>query len=79
MPVSALAPLLKAAKDRLPGVVDASEPADSDVEQLRSAVVAVLAADRDSAAPHEPADLQDLLHITSKLWVSAPPVLFCTE
>lgn len=75
MPVSALAPLLKAAKDRLPGVVDAPEPAEGDVEQLRSAIVAVLAADRDSAAPHEPADLQDVLHITSKLWVSAPLVL----
>ena len=78
MPVSALAPLLKAARDRLPGVVDAPEPAEGDVEQLRSAVVAVLASDRDSTAPHEPADLQDLLHITSKLWVSAPPALFRT-
>ena len=76
MPTSALAPLLKAAKDRLLGVVDAPEPAEGDVEQLRSAVVAVLAADRDSTAPHEPADLQDVLHITSKLWVSAPHVLF---
>ena len=76
MPISALAPLLKAARDRLHRVVDAPEPAKGDMEQLRSAIVAVLAADRDSAAPHEPADLQDVLHITSKLWVSAPPVLF---
>ena len=77
MPASTLAPLLKAAKDRLPGVVDAPEPAEGDVEQLRSAIVAVLAADRDSAAQHEPADLQDVLHITSKLWVSALRVLSC--
>ncbi|KAK9845263.1 hypothetical protein WJX81_001585 [Elliptochloris bilobata] len=53
---------------RLRAVVDASEPAEGDVEQLRSAVMAVLAAGKDGSASSAEADVQDVLHITSKLW-----------
>lgn len=69
MPASILVPLLEAVKTRLPRVVDVPEPADGDVEQLHNAVMAVLAAGKDSRKEHLPSDLQDVLHITSKLWV----------
>lgn len=81
MPNSTLASLLAAARRKLNQVVDASAPAEGDVEQLRSAVLAVLtcSANKDSAAEHTQADIQDILHIASVLWVrpSACRELMC--
>ena len=69
MPASTLASLLAAVKGKLHQVVDVPAPAESDVEQLRSAVLAALSAGKDSTAERAQPDLQDVLHIASTLWV----------
>jgi len=72
MPVSALAPLLEAAKGRLPRVIDVPAPSESDLALLRDAVTSALLAGKDTGQKHAKTDLQDILHITSKLWVRSP-------
>ena len=72
MPVSALAPLLEAAKGRLPRVIDVPAPSESDLAQLRDAVTSALLTGKDTGQKHAKTDLQDILHITSKLWVRSP-------
>ena len=72
MPVSALAPLLEAAKGRLPRVIDVPAPSESDLARLRDAVTSALLAGKDTGQKHAKTDLQDILHITSKLWVRSP-------